>query len=126
MHKLLDKCAQIIVHLPHEFVHSCVASVNWRTKRMSKIQKFCHQNNKKMKFYKINPKVLSFVKKHKACREELCRTMNVDNRALDYHLNNNIPNGTLTKYFALEVIAKYYNAQIHELIIVAKLTKEVA
>ena len=79
-----------------------------------------------MKFYKIHPKVISFAKEHKACREELCRTMNVNDRALDYHLNNNIPNGSLTKYFALEVIAKYYNAQINECIVLTKLAKEVA
>lgn len=79
-----------------------------------------------MKFYKIEKKALAFVESHKACREELRRTMNVSDRALDYHIQNNLPNGSLTKYFALSIIAKYMDKPIESLVTETKLTREVA
>lgn len=79
-----------------------------------------------MRFYKLNPQVIAFVTNHKACREELCKVMNVKPNALAYHLDGNLPNGSLTKYFALEVISKYYNKPIEKLLSPAVLIREVA
>jgi|GEM_PF-4361713 len=69
-----------------------------------------------MKTYKLKDKVIAFVRTHQACREELCKTMNIRKNALDYHLENNVPNGSLTKFFALEVISKYANQPMADLL----------
>ena len=45
-----------------------------------------------MKNYALKKKVIDFLKNHQACREELCKAMNIQRNALDYHIGNNVPN----------------------------------
>ena len=79
-----------------------------------------------MKNYALKKKVIDFLKNHQACREELCKAMNIQRNALDYHISNNVPNGSLTKFQALEIISKYYNEDISNLVELVKFVKEVA
>lgn len=74
----------------------------------------------------LKPKVVEFLNAHEAAKTELCAAMNIGRTALYYHLSGNIPNGSLTKWNALQVIAKYYNAPVESLLVEPHYTKEVA
>lgn len=69
-----------------------------------------------MKCYKLSAKVLTFMRQHKALREDLCALLGVKSNALDYHLAENKVDGKLTTLSALTVISKYYNRDIAELV----------
>lgn len=69
-----------------------------------------------MRSYKLTNKVLTFIRQHKACKEELCAVMGIQNNALDYHLDENRVDGKLTNLSSLEVIGKYFNHDIHDLV----------
>lgn len=69
-----------------------------------------------MKMFVLKRKVVDFISTHEAAKAELCSAMNIGRTALYYHLNGNVPNGSLTKWNALQVISKYYNQPVEELV----------
>lgn len=69
-----------------------------------------------MEMFIIKKKVVDFLKEHKAAQAELCSTMGIQANALRYHLDGNVPNGSLTKWNALLIIARYYNTPIDQVL----------
>lgn len=69
-----------------------------------------------MNCYKLSAKVLSFIRQHRALKEELCTIMGIKGNALDYHLDENRVNGRLTNLSTLEVISKYFNEDITKIV----------
>lgn len=69
-----------------------------------------------MNCYKLSVKVLSFIRQHKALKNELCVIMGIKPNALDYHLDENRVDGKLTTLSVLTVISKYFNEDITKLV----------
>ena len=75
--------------------------------------------------YTLNNKVIEFLRGHNAAQAELCAVMGIQSNALRYHLDGNVPNGSLTKWNALQIIAKYYNQPVENLLVEPKYVMDV-
>lgn len=69
-----------------------------------------------MENYRLKAKIIAVVRDNPVLKNNLCKAMNNNIPALNYHLLNNIPNGSLTKYNCLSVIADFLKCSIAELL----------
>lgn len=77
-----------------------------------------------MNNYRLKSDIISIIRDNPVLKNNLCKSMNIDTPALNYHLANNLPNGSMTKYFALSTIAEFMKCSIESLVEQATYVKE--